>query len=59
MVAAHKGHTDVIRELIYNGASLHCTDRKRNSAIEIALDNKKDSSAAALIELDPKYVILL
>ena len=55
MAASTQGHVPAILELITNGASFHCTDAKRNSALELALGNGRDSAAALLILRDSPY----
>ncbi|KAI6657258.1 hypothetical protein LOD99_5 [Oopsacas minuta] len=56
MVASEHGHVSTIMELVTSGASFHCTDSKRNSALEIALDNGRDSAAALLILRESPYM---
>ena len=55
MAASELGHVTAILELINNGASFHCTDVKRNSALELALRNRRDSAAALLILRETPY----
>ena len=55
MAASQLGHVTSIIELIDNGASFHCTDSKRNSALELALINGRDSAAALLILRENPY----
>ena len=55
MVASKHGHVSTILELIASGASFHCTDAKRNSALELAMLNGRDSAAALLIRREAPY----
>ena len=55
MAASELGHVTSILELINNGASFHCTDVKRNSALELSLGNGRDSAAAVLILRENPY----
>ena len=55
MVASELGHVTSILELISNGASLHCTDVNRTSALELALIHERDSAAALLILRENPY----
>lgn len=55
MAASALGHVTSILELVNNGASFHCTDIKRNSALELALRNGRDSAAAFLILRESPY----
>ena len=55
MAASKLVQVTSILELINNGASYHCTDAKRNSALELALKNRRDSAAALLIQRENPY----
>ena len=51
ITAASLGYKDTVRELILNGASVRVCDDQRYNALERAIMNKRDGTAAVIIRL--------
>ena len=52
--AASLGYKDTVRKLILNGASIRVRDDQRYNALERAIMNKRDGTAAVIIRLTPQ-----